>query len=133
MENQDFVRFTENSVKPNDGRPSQEYFITLYMAKGLSMVEHNEKGKQARKYFSEVSKLSPRGLRTVSLSTILLKIKTLSCSTKNGANNARLIEYYITLDMAKQFTKDGSSLPCSTLLPFFKEVSYEPTYPNFQF
>ena len=64
INNQDFVCFTENSVKPNDGRPSQEYYITLYMAKGLSMVEHNEKGKQARKYFSEVSKLFPRGLRT---------------------------------------------------------------------
>ena len=28
-----------------------EYYITLDMAKQLSMVERNEKGKQARKYF----------------------------------------------------------------------------------
>ena len=30
-----------------------EYHITLDMAKELSMVERNEKGKQARKYFIE--------------------------------------------------------------------------------
>ena len=53
VENQDYVRFTENSVKPQGGRPSIGYFISLDMAKELSMVERNEKGKQARKYFIE--------------------------------------------------------------------------------
>ncbi|PTQ80729.1 phage anti-repressor protein [Nitrosospira multiformis] len=48
--NQDFVTFTENPVK---GRPIIEYTITLDMAKELSMVERNEKGKQARRYFIE--------------------------------------------------------------------------------
>ena len=56
IDNQDFVCFTENSVKPKGGRPSQEYYITLDMAKELSMVERNEKGKQARKYFIECEK-----------------------------------------------------------------------------
>jgi len=49
-ENQDFVSFTENSVK---GRPRIEYHLTLDMAKELSMVERNDKGKQARQYFIE--------------------------------------------------------------------------------
>ena len=56
VENQDYVRFTENSVKPQGGRPSIGYFISLDMAKELSMVERNEKGKQARKYFIECEK-----------------------------------------------------------------------------
>lgn len=56
VENQDFVSFSENSEKPNGGRPSQEYFITLDMAKELAMVERNEKGKQARRYFIECEK-----------------------------------------------------------------------------
>ena len=56
VENQDYVRFTENSVKPQGGRPSIGYFISLDMAKELSMVERNEQGKQARRYFIECEK-----------------------------------------------------------------------------
>ena len=37
VENQDFVNFTENPVKIQRGRPSQEYYITLDMAKELAM------------------------------------------------------------------------------------------------
>lgn len=56
-ENQDFVTFTENLVK---GRPAKEYALTLDMAKELSMVERNEKGKQARQYFIECEKKANR-------------------------------------------------------------------------
>lgn len=47
-ENQDYVTFTENLVS---GGKRTEYAITLDMAKELSMVERNDKGKQARQYF----------------------------------------------------------------------------------
>ena len=53
LENQDFVVFHKKMENPTGGRPSQEYYITLDMAKELSMVERNEKGKQARRYFIE--------------------------------------------------------------------------------
>ena len=56
VENQDFVSFLVATKKPNGGRPSQEYFITLDMAKQLAMVENNEKGMQVRKYFIECEK-----------------------------------------------------------------------------
>ena len=56
VENQDFISFSENLEKPTGGRPSQEYYITLDMAKELSMVERNDKGKQARRYFIECEK-----------------------------------------------------------------------------
>ncbi len=52
-ENVDFVSLAENSAKPQGGRPTKEYRITLDMAKELCMVERNEKGKQARLYFIE--------------------------------------------------------------------------------
>lgn len=46
---QDFL--TILSKTPNGGRPTTEYHTTLDMAKELSMVERNAKGKQARQYF----------------------------------------------------------------------------------
>jgi phage anti-repressor protein len=38
------------------GRPTIDYFISLDMAKELSMVENNEQGKKARRYFIECEK-----------------------------------------------------------------------------
>ena len=51
--NQDFTTVSKNLE--NGGR-SIDYYITLDMAKELSMVERNEQGKQARKYFIECEK-----------------------------------------------------------------------------
>ena len=53
VENVDYVTFSQNCEK---GRPSQEYFITLDMAKELAMVENNDKGREARRYFIECEK-----------------------------------------------------------------------------
>lgn len=48
IENQDYIIYLENTKK---GRPSEEYSITISMAKELAMVERNENGKIARTYF----------------------------------------------------------------------------------
>ena len=53
VENQDFIVISETGKNPKGGRPSKEYFLALDMAKELSMVERNDKGKQARQYFIE--------------------------------------------------------------------------------
>lgn len=50
IENQDFVTVGKNL--PGGGRQT-DYFITIDMAKELSMVERNEQGKRARQYFIE--------------------------------------------------------------------------------
>jgi phage anti-repressor protein len=55
-ENQDVVSFSENPEKPQGGRPSKEYHLTLDMAKELAMVERTPRGKQARQYFIEIER-----------------------------------------------------------------------------
>ena len=49
----DFISVSQNCE--NGGRRN-EYFLTIEMAKELSMVENNEKGQQARRYFIECEK-----------------------------------------------------------------------------
>jgi len=55
VENQDFILVAENLATNGRGgdRRSKDYYLTLDMAKELSMVERNAKGKQARQYFIE--------------------------------------------------------------------------------
>ena len=53
QENQDFVVFAKTGKNPQGGRPAMEYWLTLDMAKELAMLERNDKGKLARKYFIE--------------------------------------------------------------------------------
>lgn len=61
VEGTDFVK-TQDLSSPNLGNAKSraqvriEYILTLNMAKELSMVERNEKGKQARQYFIQCEK-----------------------------------------------------------------------------
>ena len=51
VENVDYEVFHNFMENPNGGRPLIEYALTIEAAKELSMVEGNERGKMARKYF----------------------------------------------------------------------------------
>lgn len=51
-----FKGLSQKSEKPQGGRPIQDHALKLDMAKEISMIQRNEKGKQARQYFIEVEK-----------------------------------------------------------------------------
>ncbi len=54
-EGEDFSPILANLTE-STGRPKKEYVIKMDMAKELAMVENNEKGRQARKYFIKCEK-----------------------------------------------------------------------------
>lgn len=59
IEDYDFkedVDYTKTSVTLSQGGRLKEYAITVDMAKELAMIEGNEQGRKARKYFIEVEK-----------------------------------------------------------------------------
>lgn len=72
VENEDYEVLNNSIKNPQGGRPAIEYALSIDMAKELSMVEKNAKGKQARRYFIAIEKkatqpqqvqLSPRQSR----------------------------------------------------------------------
>lgn len=56
IENQDFCSFDKIIKRANGATVRTEYAITIDMAKELCMVENNERGRQARRYFIECEK-----------------------------------------------------------------------------
>lgn len=86
IEGEDFVCISKSLEKPQGGRPSDEYALTIEMAKELAMVENNAKGSMARKYFIEVEqkyKAIPMQLNTPEL---LLKAVQMLVETTNRQN-----------------------------------------------
>lgn len=55
-ENQDYTSFDKIIKRENGATTRTEYAITLDMAKELSMVENNDRGREARRYFIECEK-----------------------------------------------------------------------------
>jgi len=60
VENQDYTSFDNIVKRENGATVRKEYAISLDMAKELSMVENNEKGRLARKYFIECEKVATK-------------------------------------------------------------------------
>lgn len=58
VENQDFCSFNKVIKRETGATTTTEYALSVDMAKELSMVENNEKGRLARKYFIECEKIA---------------------------------------------------------------------------
>lgn len=74
-ENQDYIVKTTYTGR----RPRKEYFITLDMAKELCMVENNERGKEARRYFIECEKKLTR-LKSIEQTNRIANLEAIAIS-----------------------------------------------------
>ena len=61
VENQDYCSFNKIIEREIGATSRIEYVLSVDMAKELSMVENNEKGRLARKYFIECEKIAREG------------------------------------------------------------------------
>lgn len=87
---QDF--YSKMSKTPNGGRPSENHVLTLDMAKEISMVQNNTKGRQARRYFiecerraKEPAELSPEEIMARAIKVADHTIKELEAKTADQA------------------------------------------------
>jgi phage anti-repressor protein len=64
--------FTIILSKSSGGRPSIEYALTIDTAKEFSMVENNQKGRDARKYFIECEKVALQTVKSLSLEEMMI-------------------------------------------------------------
>ena len=92
-ENQDFEVFNKFGENPQGGRPLTEYALSIDMAKELCMIENNEKGRTARKYFIACEKKAsnPYGVPSSFHEALLLAAKQqeeIEAQRKQIAENA---------------------------------------------
>lgn len=87
---QDF--YSKMSKNNGRGRPVEDHILTLDMAKEISMVQNNDKGRQARRYFiecerraKEPAELSPEELMARAIKVADHTIKELEAKTADQA------------------------------------------------
>lgn len=92
VENQDFVRFHKKMEANN--ATMIDYTLSIDMAKELSMVERNAKGKEARQYFIQCEKVAKEQSTVVAL----LPAQIQAIKLNNIEKQADLLERFGFLD-----------------------------------
>jgi len=91
-----------------DRPPSREYYISLDMAKELSMVENNDKGKQARKYFIQVEKEFKKSKQLTGMDLIAVALVEANSLIEKKDN--QLLEQKPAVDFYKAVTNSKDAI-----------------------
>ncbi len=98
-ENLDYMEFYSKFSKTPifGGRPKKDYLISLDMAKELAMVERNEKGRLARRYFIEMEKRQLADIKASITDSQAWLIDDLQDAYLSAhPQHAKLVRYYAT-------------------------------------
>lgn len=101
--NEDFEVIHNFMNNPNGGRPQIEYALSIDCAKEIAMVEGNEKGKQARRYFIECEKKLKSNVATVDFSnpeTVLMLVENWKAEKERADS---LEKENVKLDLKTQY------------------------------
>ena len=73
VENADYLLHKFMEQTPSGAKHKIDYYVSVGMAKELAMVENNDKGKQARKYFIECEKklTQPKPMTQIELIAVI--------------------------------------------------------------
>lgn len=112
VENVDYSSFDNIIKRENGATVRKEYALSINMAKELSMVEGNEKGKQARRYFIKCEEMvnGSGGL----MSELLVLQKSVNALVEHENRIAKVESRLDALDKEREEnTKDLLALPIS--------------------
>lgn len=115
-ENQDYCSFLSVRSDGLPGRQKRDAQLTIDMAKEICMIQRNERGKQARRYFLEVERQwnSPDAIMHRALTIANDRVKHLM------ADNARLT---VDLEIARPKAEYFDELVDRNLLTNFRETA----------
>lgn len=112
LENEDFMTILSKS----GGRPQTNYILKLDMAKELSMVEANEKGSQARRYFIACEKklknqmLVPTNFKEALLLAVQQQEIIEKLQNESNAKDQIILEYTPKIEYVDKILADDKSL-----------------------
>lgn len=99
VENKDYQVFRNFMKNPEGGRPSDEYALSIGMAKELSMVENTARGREARQYFIACEEKANSSQIQLSDAEIILKMAQM-----NVENERRMKALELELKEIKERT-----------------------------
>lgn len=131
----DYEVIVKNDENSKGGRPSSDYQLTLEMAKEISMIQRNEKGKQARQYFIQCEKAAQEA--QVKLPTSPMEVMKLMFDAMTDTNKdikdlkeqVNTIESKLTttwqdqmLEKVKEYCEEHHMLHAKVLGKLYKEI-----------
>lgn len=116
IENVDFVTAPQIYGTANGGHSTRlEYALSVDAAKELSMVEGNEKGKQARKYFLDCERVAKESKKILTQAEIVLQMAQLNVENERRilsleSENKEIKEQVMLIDARTQTRPDYFSV-----------------------